>query len=174
MEALFPGASEYYPRNDRLHANERVRGCHATVGIGHVPLEFLLMPTRIRYSRMQIFASAVSTSTRASRVSGFYDRYLQEVGAWTEAGNAFLKSEIIIEGNDFDPEIDEENVQVQAIRARIHLKSEKKKAMNFMTKLFVLCLEWVNEPANSCVNMSLIKIALWRRTVLIVWRELYI
>ena len=80
-----------------------------------------------RFSRVYQYAS--------ESVSGFYDRYLQEVGAWTEAGNAFVESEIIIEGDDPDAEIDEENVQVRAIRARIHLKSEKKKAMNFLTKL---------------------------------------
>ena len=80
-----------------------------------------------RFSRVHQYAS--------ESVSGFYDRYLQEVGAWTEAGNAFVESEIIIEGDNPDAEIDEENVQVRAIRARIHLKSEKKKAMNFLTKL---------------------------------------
>ena len=40
-----------------------------------------------RFSRVHQYAS--------ESVSGFYDRYLQEVGAWTEAGNAFVESEII-------------------------------------------------------------------------------
>ena len=40
-------------------------------------------------------------------VSGFYDQYLQEVGAWTEAGDAFVELEIIIEGDNPDAEIDE-------------------------------------------------------------------
>ena len=66
-----------------------------------------------RFSRVHQYAS--------ESVSGFYNRYLPEVGAWTETGNAFV--EIIIEGGDPDVEIDEENFQV---RARIHLKSEKK------------------------------------------------
>ena len=70
-----------------------------------------------RFSRVHQYAS--------QSVSGFYDRYLQEVGTWTEVGNTFFESEIIIEGDDPDADIDEGNVQVRAIRARIHLKSEK-------------------------------------------------
>jgi len=66
----------------------------------------LLASSRTKYSGMQI---SVSTA---------------------EAG-----SNIIAEGNDPDADIDEENVQVRAIRARIHLKSEKKKTMNFITTL---------------------------------------
>jgi hypothetical protein len=68
-------------------------------------------------------------------VSGFYDRYLQEVNAWVEAGNAFVDTEIIVEGDDPDAEIDEQDARVRAIRARVHLKSEKRKARNFMSKL---------------------------------------
>ena len=63
-------------------------------------------------------------------VSMFYDRYLQECNAWLEAGNTFVKSEIVIEG-DADDEIDETNPKVRAIRAKIFMKQEKKKATNF-------------------------------------------
>ena len=45
-----------------------------------------------------------------------------------------MESEIVMEGNEYD-EIDELNPRVIAIRARILLKQEKKKAMNFLTKL---------------------------------------
>ena len=66
--------------------------------------------------------------------STFYDRYLQECNAWFEAGNIFVESEIVMQGNEYD-EIDELNPRVIAIRARILLKQEKKKAMIFLTKL---------------------------------------
>ena len=68
-------------------------------------------------------------------VTAFYDRYLQEVNAWIEAGNAFVDAELIMEGDGEDAAIDETNPRVRAIRARIQEKSEKKKAMNFLTKL---------------------------------------
>jgi hypothetical protein len=68
-------------------------------------------------------------------VSMFYDRYLQECNAWLEAGNTFVESEIVIEGDDTGYVIDETNVKVIAARARILVKQEKKKAMNFLTKL---------------------------------------
>ena len=61
------------------------------------------MTTRIRDSGMQTFASAVSTVYASESISGFYDRYLQEVGAWTEVGNAFVEAEIIIEGHSLGP-----------------------------------------------------------------------
>jgi len=57
----------------------------------------------------------------------FYDRYLQECNAWLEAGNTFVESEIVYEGDE-DDEIDETNPRV---RAKIFMKQEKKKAMNF-------------------------------------------
>jgi hypothetical protein len=63
-------------------------------------------------------------------VTAFYDRYLQEVNAWIEAGNAFVDAELIMEGDGEDAAIDETNPRVRAIRARIQEKSEKKKAMN--------------------------------------------
>jgi hypothetical protein len=68
-------------------------------------------------------------------VTTFYDRYLQEVNAWIEAGNAFVDAELIMGGDGEDAAIDETNPRVRAIRARIQEKSEKKKAMNFLTKL---------------------------------------
>ena len=68
-------------------------------------------------------------------VSSFYDRYLQEVNAWTEAGNAFVDAELIMEGEGADQELDEANPRVVAARARLLVKSEKKKAMSFLTKL---------------------------------------
>ena len=64
-------------------------------------------------------------------VSMFYDWYLQECNAWLEAGNTFVESEIVYEG-DLDDEIDETNPRVRAIRAKIFMKQEKKKAMNFL------------------------------------------
>ena len=67
------------------------------------------MPTRIRYCGMQSFASAFSTSTRVSRYLASTTDIRRK---WTEAGNAVVKSEIIIEGNYPDAEINEENVQV--------------------------------------------------------------
>jgi len=48
-----------------------------------------------RFSHVHQYAS--------ESVSGFYDRYLQEVGAWTEVGNAFVEAEIIIEGHSLGP-----------------------------------------------------------------------
>jgi len=54
-------------------------------------------------------------------VSMFYDQYLQEGNAWLEAGNVFVKSEIVIEG-DGDDAIYE---RVRAIRAKIFMKPEK-------------------------------------------------
>ena len=58
-------------------------------------------------------------------VSMFYDRYLQECNAWLEAGNTFVESEIVYEG-DVDDEIDETNPRVRAIRAKIFMKQEKR------------------------------------------------
>lgn len=60
-------------------------------------------------------------------VSSFYDRYLQEVNAWTEAGNAFVDAELIMEGEGADQELDEANPRVVAARARLLVKSEKKR-----------------------------------------------
>jgi hypothetical protein len=57
----------------------------------------------------------------------FYDRYLQDCNAWLEAGNKFVESEIVYEGDKDD----ETNPRVRAIRAKIFMKQEKKKAMNF-------------------------------------------
>ena len=67
-------------------------------------------------------------------VSMFYDRYLQEFNAWVEAGNTFVESEIIIEG-DANAVIDEANPRVIEARARVLVKQEKKKAMNFFNKI---------------------------------------
>ena len=49
-----------------------------------------------------------------------------ECNAWLEAGNTFVESEIVIEG-DVDDEIDETNTRVRAIRAKIFMKQEKRK-----------------------------------------------
>jgi hypothetical protein len=40
-------------------------------------------------------------------VTTFYGRYLQEVNAWIEAGNAFVDAELIMEGDGEDAAIDE-------------------------------------------------------------------
>jgi hypothetical protein len=68
-------------------------------------------------------------------VPAFYDRYLQEVNAWIQAGNAFVDAELIMEGGDAGDAIDEDNPRVRATRERIKIKSDKKMAMNFLTKL---------------------------------------
>ena len=60
--------------------------------------------------------------------------YLQEVYAGMEAGNAFVDAEIVIEGDPEDDVIDEDNPRVIAMRVRILVKTEKKKAMNFLTR----------------------------------------
>ena len=65
----------------------------------------------------------------------FYDRYLQEVNALTEAGNAFVNAKLIMEGDEEDAAIDETNPRVRVIKAHIQEKSKKKRAMNFLTKL---------------------------------------
>ena len=46
-----------------------------------------------------------------------------------------MDAELIMKGDREDAVIDETNPQVRAIRARIQEKSEKKKAMNFLTRL---------------------------------------
>jgi len=68
-------------------------------------------------------------------VPAFYDRFLQEVSAWVQAGNAFIEVEIIMEGDDPDQAIDEENPRVRAARARLLERTEKKMAFTFLNKL---------------------------------------
>ena len=68
-----------------------------------------------RFSRVHQYAS--------ESVSGFYDRYLQEVARGQRPG--LLPSSQ--RTSQRDAEIEKENVQVRAIRARIRLKSEKKR-----------------------------------------------
>ena len=68
-------------------------------------------------------------------VPAFYDRFLQEVSAWVQAGNAFIEVEIIMEGDDPDQAIDEENPRVRAARARLLERTEKKMAFTFLSKL---------------------------------------
>ena len=60
-------------------------------------------------------------------VTTFYDRFLQKVNAWIEAGNTFVGVELIMRGDGEDASIDESNPRVRAIRARILIKSEKKR-----------------------------------------------
>ena len=76
------------------------------------------MPTRTRYTGMQTFASAVSTSTR---VSWYLVSTTDISRKWARGQRPGTRSssQIIIEGDIPDVEIDEENVQVRAIR--IHL-----------------------------------------------------
>ena len=64
----------------------------------------------------------------------FMIAYLQEAYAWTEAGNAFVDVEIVMEGDHEDDVIDEDNPCVKAMRVRILVKTEQKKAMNFLTR----------------------------------------
>ena len=61
-------------------------------------------------------------------------RYLQECNAWLEAGNTFVESEIVYEG-DLDDEIDETNPRVRAIRAKIFMKQEKKESYEFFNQI---------------------------------------
>ena len=106
MEALFPGASEFHPRNDKLHEIcesedamqlwENVKRLCIVGVVTNADLDKIQRDADFRFSRVHQYSS--------ESLSGFYDRSLQEVGAWTEAGNAFVESQIIIEGNDPDAE----------------------------------------------------------------------
>jgi len=64
-----------------------------------------------------------------------WPRYLQEVYAWIEAGNAFVDAKMIMEGDDAREGIDENNPWVKATRECIQVKSDKKHNMNFLTNL---------------------------------------
>ena len=92
----------------------------------------------------------------------FYDRNLQEVNAWTEAGDAFVDAELIMEGDGEDAVIDETNPWVRAIRACIQEKSDKKNTMNFLTKLernrFTSLLNW---PMISQRERIITRMVLW-------------
>ena len=98
-----------------------------TVGVIIINNEKVQRDADFRFSKIHQF--------HYESIPTFYDRYLQEVYACIEAGNAFVDTEVIMEGDDAREGVNETNPRVKATRERIQVKSDKKQAMNFLKKL---------------------------------------
>jgi len=53
-----------------------------------------------------------------------YDRDMQEVNAWSEPGNVSVDTELIMQWDDTEVDINEDNARVRAIRSSIFVNSE--------------------------------------------------
>jgi archaellum biogenesis ATPase FlaH len=100
---LFLSAAELNPRNVGLHdisENENALELWKHVKRLCTVVVINADPEKVQRDADLRFNSISQHPTES--VSRYYDRYLQEVIAWVEAGNALVETEIIVEGDDPD------------------------------------------------------------------------